>query len=550
MLKQCLITAGLVASSVFASTDLTLVPTHTFSYERNFNPFDATVGSGYATDFIYEPLWIFNVWHPENDYPRLAESVELSRDFRSVTYQLRKGVKWSDGKAFTAKDVVFTVEYAKAHPEYPINIDLYNAQKQTGLVTDVVANNDYSVTFFLAQPNALAHQSIGRLYPLPQHIFADIADPLNYPNNNPVGTGPFSEVDAFTTTYFKICRNPFYYDAANLHIDCLRFPHYSGNEQLWAAARRGKIDWMGEGINQPGEQYTDHLDTNKVWLAPGANTNLQFNTTKAPFNDGKFRTALSMAIDRQQLRDVDTFGLTSPTLWPVGTGPLYASWYDEQALQPYKKLMQYDPKATEAALAAAGYVDSDGDGWRDQPNGQPLTFNVSVPSGWTDWYNAVLTIVENFRAVGLDANVEAMDENKWFGRIPTGEFDIYVMWTSPGITPWKVYNDMFSPNNMVKGRVLDQAMHQWQSESIQRWLAEFALTDDVARQHVLMTSIQKTVADNMPVIPLFANPIWYEYSTRRFTGWVTEDNPFVRPQVHNGIPERLIHLLNLRPIKP
>jgi len=549
MKNYTLLAAALLTTTVFASNDLTVIPTHTFSYERNFNPFDPTVGSGYATDFIYEPLWIFNVWHPENDFPRLAESVELSSDFRSVTYKLRKGVKWSDGKPFTADDVIFTVNYARKHPNYPVNIDLFKPEKNAGLVRDVVKNDNYSVTFKLDQPNALAHQSIGRLYPLPKHIFEKVDDPVNFANINPVGTGPFSEIEAFKTNYFKICRNPNYYQSAELHVDCLRFPHYSGNEELWAAGRRGKIDWMGEGINQPEEQYTKHLPTNKVWLAPGANTNLQLNTTAPPFNDVKLRKALSMAIDRQTLLDVDTFGLTSPTLWPVGTGPLYTSWYDDNALQPYKKYMQYSPEETRRALDAAGYVDANNDGWRDYPNGEPLTFGVAVPSGWTDWYNSVLTIVENFRAVGVDAKVEAMDENKWFARIPTGEFDAYMMWTSPGITPWKVYNDMFSPNNMVKGRVLDQALHQFRSDDIVNWLSEFALTDKVDRQHELMTNIQKTVAENMPVIPLFANPIWYEYSTRKFTGWVTEDNPFVRPQVHNGIPERLMHLLNLRPIE-
>jgi peptide/nickel transport system substrate-binding protein len=57
------------------------------------------------------------------------------------------------------------------------------------------------------------------------------------------------------------------------------------------------------------------------------------------------------------------------------------------------------------------------------------------------------------------------------------------------------------------------------------------------------------VAENVPVVSLFANPIWYEYSTRRFTGWVTEENPFVRPQVHDGTRERVLHALALKPIE-
>jgi peptide/nickel transport system substrate-binding protein len=547
-IRHFLCAVALSSSCVIASNDLTLIPTHTNGFERNFNPFDATVGSFYATDFVYEPLWIFNVWNPDNDYPRLAESVSLSSDYRSVTYRLRDGVQWSDGKPFTAEDVVFTAEYARQHPSFNININLYDQAKDSGLVTEVTALDSHTVRFDLASPNALAHQSIGGLYPLPKHIFKDIDDPVAFVNPNPVGTGPFTEVDAFRTTHFKLCRNPFYYQASQLQVDCLKFPHYSGNEQLWAAARRGKIDWMGEGINEPGLQYTDHLETNKVWLAPGAATVMQINTTKAPLNNVTLRQALSMAIDRTHLLEVDTFGLTSPMEWPAATGPLYKSWYNADELSQFKRFMEYNPSGAQQLLDSAGFADATGDGWRDMPNGEEFVIGIAVPSGWTDWFNSVLSITENFRAVGIDTKVEAMDEQKWFERIGTGDFDIYMMWTAPGITPWKIYNEMFNPASMVPGRVDAQAMHQMESKQVSQWLMDFTLTDDTQKQHELIGNVQKFVSEQMPVISLFANPVWYQYSTRNFTGWVTEENPYVRPQVHRGTPERLIHVLNLRPV--
>jgi peptide/nickel transport system substrate-binding protein len=533
-----------------ASNDLTLIPTHTNGFERNFNPFDATVGSFYAMDFVYEPLWVFNVWNPDNDFPRLAESVELGSDYLSVTYTLRDGVLWSDGKRFTSADVLFTAEYAKQYPDYNINFSWYDPATDSGLVTNVVALDSKTIRFDLNAPNAMAHQTLGRLYPLPKHIFESVEDPIAFENTNPVGTGPFTEVVAFRTTHFKMCRNPYYYQSSQLKVDCLKYPHYSGNEQLWAAARRGKIDWMGEGINAPGPQYSDHLPTNKVWLAPGAATVMQLNTTKAPLDNTQFRQALSMAIDRTELLEVDTFGLTSPMTWPVATGPLYKSWYNESELGQYKNLMEYNPGAAQQQLDAAGFSDTNGDGWRDMPNGEEFTIGIAVPSGWTDWFNSVLTIADNFRAVGINAKIEGMDEQKWFERMPTGDFDIYMMWTSPGITPWKIYNELFNAAAMVPGRLDGQAMHQFRSDEVVDWLAEFTQTDDPLKQRQLMWNVQKVVAENMPVISLFANPVWYQYSTRKFTGWVTEDNPYVRPQVHKGVPERLIHVLNLRPITP
>jgi peptide/nickel transport system substrate-binding protein len=529
-----------LSSFSFSTNDLTLISTHTNGFIRNFNPFESTIGSFYAQDFVYEPLWVFNVWHPENSYPRLAERVELGDDLESVTYYLTPGVQWSDGEDFGADDVVFTVDYARLHPNYGINL--------TGLVDRAEKINATTVKFYLTRKDALAHQIIGRLYPLPKHIFESVEDPANFENANPVGTGPFTEITHFKTTYFKICRNPYYYQQDRLEVDCLKYPHYSGNEQLWAAARLGKIDWMGEGIQDPVGNYSKYLPTNTYWLAPGANTNLQINTTKPPLNDVKFRRVLSMAINRAKLRTEDTFGLTSPTRWPVGTGPLYDAWYDEAKLAPYEYLMEYNPEAAKKALDDAGYFDVNNDGVREMPNGQPLRIGVAVPSGWTDWLNSVFTIVDNYRAVGIDAYVDSMDEQKWYERIPTGDFDIYMMWTQPGITPWKIYSETFSPQSMEVGSIDGQAMHQLRSPNIEQWLKDFTLTTDIAQQHELVSNIQIEVAKNLPVIGLFANPIWYQYSDKNFTGWVSESNPYVRPQVHKGTPERLIHVLNLKPV--
>jgi peptide/nickel transport system substrate-binding protein len=545
-LKHAILAVGLSAVCTFASTDLTLVPTQTNGFERNFNPFDAAVGSFYATDFVYEPLWIFNVWHPDKNYPRLADSVDIAADYQSVTYHIRDGVTWSDGKPFTAEDVAFTVNYARQHPDFDINIDLYNPQTQSGLVTRVETQPGNLITFHLSAPNAMAHQSIGGLYPLPKHIFDAIDDPANFANMNPVGTGPFTEV-TFKTTHFKLCRNPNYYQARDLKVECLKVPNYSGNEQLWAAARRGKIDWMGLGMNDPENQFLKHAATNKVWLAPGAATLLQVNTRKAPLDNAEVRKALSLAIDRNQLLTKDTFGLTSPMNWPVATGPLYGSWYNKSELAPYAGLMNFNPTQSEALLDNAGLVDRDNDGWRDLPDGNAFEIGVAVPSGWTDWFNSVLTIVENFRAVGINAKVEAMDVHKWYERMPTGDFDLYMMWTNPGITPWKIYSELFNQSDMNAGQLSAQAMHQFRSDDISRWLQDFTLTDNPLEQRQLMANIQKVVADNQPVVSLFANPIWYQYSNERFTGWVTEADPYVRPQVHRGVPERLIHVLNLRP---
>src|SRR5690606_486808 len=101
----------------------------------------------------------------------------------------------------------------------------------------------------------------------------------------------------------------------------------------------------------------------------------------------------------------------------------------------------------------------------------------------------------------------------------------------------------------VPGQIDFQAMHQLALPEAHDLLNEFRATAGRDEQQALLTEVHKLVAENVPVISLFANPTWYEYSTRRFTGWVTEENDFVRPQVHDGTRERVLHALALKPIK-
>src|SRR6187200_2610635 len=103
-----------VSTVAQAEVIIRIAPVHTDAHIENYNPYNLSGPQAYVQDFAYEPLWIYNVWHPDNDFPALATSFELADDLKSVTYHLAEGVNWSDGKPFTANDVVFTFEYARA----------------------------------------------------------------------------------------------------------------------------------------------------------------------------------------------------------------------------------------------------------------------------------------------------------------------------------------------------------------------------------------------------------------------------------------------------
>jgi peptide/nickel transport system substrate-binding protein len=227
----------------------------------------------------------------------------------------------------------------------------------------------------------------------------------------------------------------------------------------------------------------------------------------------------------------------------------YKDWIDTKALAPYQYLMKYDPTAAKKVLDDAGFIDKDGDGWRDNPDGTPIHFSMEVPAGWDDWVNTLQTISENLQDIGIDAEMKTPEEGAWFDNIPTGNFDVYIMWTNLSSTPWFTYYSMFNPRNMVPGQLNEQAMHQMKIPGIEKDLADISATADSAVQHEKVTDIMKQVAENLPVITLFSNPAWYEYSTRNFTGWPTKDNAWARPNDPAGIHERVKVLLSLTPVQ-
>ena len=394
----------------------------------------------------------------------------------------------------------------------------------------------------------MAYLKIGPMFPLPEHIWKDVADPNNYANTKVVATGPWTEVTDFSRSSLEMCRNPLYRDNASNKIDCLQFPQYSTNEQTIAAITAGNLDWDGDGMTDPDKTFTPMSPYNHYWLPPDVNINLQLNTTKAPFNNLEFRKAVSVAIDRDTLVKIATFDLTTPITNPSAAAENQPSWVDAKALEPYHYLIEYNPDKAKQILDAAGFVDKNGDGWRDNPDGSPIAFDISVPAGWTDWDNAVQTITENLQDVGINARMLAQDEGAWHDAIPKGNFDVYIMWTNPGVNPWVTYQQMFNPAGMTPGQISEQAMHQMRIPEIEAALAAAAATTDIEKQKADIHKVQLAVAKNLPVISLFANPIWYEYSTRHFTNWVTKDNPTMRPDLYLGTHERVKHALQLVPV--
>ena len=306
---------ALAAAGLFSGTGnaagealLTMHIEEQTSWVQNFNPFDLGGRRQSTMDFVYEPLVIFNDYDSGKPIYRLATGYKFSDDLKSITYTLRDGVKWSDGQPLTSADMKFTLELMLKNPA----VDIVGVGES---VASVEAPSPTEVKINLKDVDTHFPESMADFPVVPEHIWKDVADPLTFKNEKPVGSGPMTEIRRFTPQVYEQCRNPNYWDAASLKVDCMRLPQIAGNDQMLALLPDGAIDWFGSFLPEIDKTYVA-LDPehNGYWHPPAETVAFQMNfKTDKPgnseaFNDINFRHAFTLAMDRTSMVDIAGFG--------------------------------------------------------------------------------------------------------------------------------------------------------------------------------------------------------------------------------------------------
>lgn len=501
------------------------------AFTRNFNPF-TTNSAPMTGQAVYEPLLIVNPLSGEIT-PWLAESWAMSDDAASLTFHLRPGVTWSDGRPLVAKDVVTTFAVHRAVTGGYDYLD------------SVTANNATAVTLTFTRPCSVALQELGSQLIAPDHVWSAISEPAKYPNPDPVATGPFTKVTSFQAQSFDLMPNPTYWGnkrqdddvgdstsssatastADHASVPGIRMLAFAGNDSANLAAVSGDVDWAPQYMADIQSAYIDKDPAHRHYWFPGADSTIQWtlNTTRAPYNDPAFRKALSQAVDRTTICATGMSGYAQPAD-PTGLGDSFRAWKDPAvAAAP---LCTYDKAAAAAALDAAGYTLGT-DSKRLGLDSKPLALTISVGSTSSDWVSVAQIIVQNLADVGISATIDSPDWSEVTAALETGTFETAVCWSSLGATPYTYYEATMSTQKVKPiGTHALENYHRFGDEQATALLSQFAATTDQARQIEICHQIQQRYADQLPVIPLFPGPIWGAYTDEHFTGWPSQDNPY------------------------
>jgi peptide/nickel transport system substrate-binding protein len=511
----------------------------------DFNPFDNS-GTGYTVNsigLVNEPLYIYNTMRPtQAPNPMLASGAPTwSADGKSVTIPIRAGVKWSDGKPFTASDVAFTFNMLKQNPK------LYTSGAP--VVTSATAASATSVTLTFATPQIANMFSIGQVYIVPAHIWSKVGDPSTFSDATPVGTGPY-ELDHFSPQGFTLKENPGYWNKASIHVPEISYPAYNSNFNLVQPVASGQIDWAGNDLANIKQDVLDKSPQNHTYLSAApyfANNNvvgLVFNVTKKPLNDPAVRQAISLGINRQQL---SVQGETSYEPPASSSGGLMLP-VDSPYLTP--ALANDLPPTGDAAKVTSILT---ADGWKKvggkwTKGGQEIKFSISDPVSYTDYYTDSQLVAAALNAQGFDVTVDGIgDATTWAADYANGTFDTAIHWSNQGPNPYFYYDGFLDSSlSAPVGKPAAGDNGRYSNPAVQAALAQFAGTTTASVQAAALSKLQSIMSTQVPVAPLLYGGAWSETSTRNYTGWPTPSNPYMSPQPSSPYLEYTV--LHLKPV--
>jgi len=501
------------------------------AFTKNFNPY---AGGGLPSNSIvqgafYEPLIVTPAGGAKT-LPWLARSWKWSNANKTLTLNLAKNARWSDGKPLTSADVVYSLTAGKQDKA----MDRIGFVGAGNNVKSIKANGDYAVAITLKTPDSQFISAIlNRQFVVPQHIWSTVKDAATFTNEDPVGSGPFNVIQRFTTQDYVLGKNPAYWQPGLPKVPCLEYVQAASNDAALALIKSGQVDWTHNFVPNVDKAYTskDPQHFHAFYANMDYPISLVFDDTKYPYNLIPFRKALSLAIDRKTVSKLGEYGYEPPSD-ALGLSGLFPQWVTNPGVKKLAKTMAtYNPAAAKKLLTDNGFT-YDGSKLMD-PKGNPVKLDIHVISGWSDWVASNQIITKNLQQIGIDSSVKLEPSwGDWFpNAFSTKEPTLLWQIASRG-SPYGFFYANLSKNAYIPSGTDASPTGNWQHFSDAQatdLLNQWKVSLDRAKQQRIATKLQRIFLDKLPIVPIMIGARWSTYSTKYFHCFPTQSNFYADP---------------------
>jgi peptide/nickel transport system substrate-binding protein len=502
----------------------------------NFNPYNLS-SIGYSLGPVYEPLVFVNTLQSAKATPWLATSWKYSNGNKTLTFTIRDGVKWSDGKPMTAADVAFSFNLLKKFKALDVN-------SVWSVLSSVTQQGNKVVMTFKAPAVTYFYYIADQIGIVPQHIWSGIANPVKYPDTHPVGTGAFT-VSPCTPQNITYKANPHFWQPGEPKIKTVNYPAFTTNDTANTYLATGQAQWGSQFIPSIKKFYLDKNPNYRYWFPPVANVTLFINLTNPILKNVAVRQAMSYAINKQQASTTGEYGYEPPSNQAGIVTPTFSSWLDTAQAATFGNNYAYNPKKAISVLTAAGFKKGS-DGIMAK-GGQKLSFSITNNGGFSDWVAAVNVIQQNLKAVGIQVKPKNLAAPAWEAAMYNGTYELGYYAETGGPTPYyELRQWLFSGNSAPIGQPAGSNFERYSNKSTDALINSYATTTSTATQHTIVNKLQAVMLKEVPVIPITEAVDWFQYDTGSFSGWVTEANPYAQPAAYN-YPDWGQQMLHLAP---
>ena len=489
-------------------------------YPDSLNPGLAVLAEAYT---IYELVYDtpVTVTAQGEFVPRLATEWSVSEDGLTWTMTIRDDATFSDGEALDSSDVVFAIEHFRDN-EFPLLTSYVES------FVEVSAPDATTVELVTEDPmsQVLFEQNMAAVYVLPEHVWAE-EDPQEFGNEEMIGSGPFTKVEAQQGEFVELASNPDYWGEVAA-IEGVIFQTITNADARITALTTGQVDALSEfpATAISTLEGAENVVVNTAETPGGQLRDIFFNITteeNCPPDDGvcsghpalkdrQVRLALAHATDKEQLIQVATLGTASPGLSLVtrSHGDFFASDIEDYA---------FDIDEANRILDEAGYEDTDGDGVREclaDQDCENLTFRLNFPDDSDTAPREAEQLQDTWNQVGVAVQIQGFDPDTLTSLCCPGfDYDVII---------WSWYTDIDAGG--LLGVATCEEIPTGFSETgycnpeYDELFAQQAIEQDRDTRIEQIHELQRILMEDLPyIVPYYFVSI-QAWRTDTFTGWI------------------------------